>query len=82
MTRLPRKKSANEVEKGTTADSTLTEDPEPTANNAGEADISDIALEEAGEEQGAEANTVQDDLQEVQASTDSTTREEGKEERT
>ena len=72
MTRLASKKSADEVEKDTTADSTVTKEPEPTANNAGEAEISDITLEEAGEEQGAEANTVQDDLQEVQASTNST----------
>ena len=72
MTRLASKKSADKVEKDTNADSTVTKEPEPTANNAGEAEISDITLEEAGEEQGAEANTVQDDLQEVQASTSST----------
>ena len=72
MTRLASKKSAEEVEKDITADITLTEEHEPTAKNEGEAENSDITLEEAGEEQGAEANTVQDDLQEVQASTNST----------
>ena len=46
------------MEKDTTADSTVTEEPEPTENNAAEDEISDITLEEAGEEQGAEANTV------------------------
>jgi hypothetical protein len=64
--------AAEEVEKNITADNTVTEEHEPTANNAGEAESSDITLEEAGEEQGTEANTVQDDLQEVQASTNST----------
>jgi hypothetical protein len=71
-TRLASKKLAEEVGKDTTVDSNVTEEPEPTANNAGEADISNITLEEAGNEQVAEANTVQDDLQEVQASTSST----------